>query len=406
VEPDLVAAVLGDLAIIVAAARLVGALFVRLRQPRVVGEMVAGILIGPSVLGAAATEVVFPAGSPAFLQLLGTVALVLFTFLVGLEVPQHLLRGRVVRVGLVGVAVTFAAVGAGFLLAPLLDAPGLWSVPGVPHEAQALLIGAGVSATALPVVARVLQEKGLVATAVGAFGIGGAAVVTPLTFVVLGAAASVATGGDPPVAAGIRLGLLAALVAVLALAVRPLLARLLARRFHGTDLDGGVCALLLAGALLTAAATDRIGVQALPGGLLFGAAVPQLPGLARAVQARLQQVVVVVGIPVFLAVSGLQTDLRTVRPEHAGAVALFLLAVVVAKFGLGAAVGRATGLPVRDAGAIGVLLSCGGLVTLVVALAARLLGLITPSLQVVFVLGAIVTTLATGPALDRFVRPG
>jgi len=223
--------------------------------------------------------------------------------------------------------------------------------------------------------------------------------------VVLGAGAAVRSGRDPLVATGVQVALTAALGAVLLLVVRPLLARVLSARFTGTDLDAGTFALLLVGALITAVATDRIGVQALPGGLLFGAAVPQLPGLARAVADRLRHVVVVVGIPVFLAVSGLQTDLRLLRPEHLMPVALFLVAVAVAKCGVGGVVGRLAGLPVRDAGAVGVLLSCGGLVTLVVALAARQLGLITPSMQVVFVVTAIVTTLATGPLLGRFVRP-
>lgn len=362
---DPVAAALADLAIIVVVARLVGTLFVRLRQPRVVGEMVAGILIGPTVLGAGATQLVFPAVSQAFLGLFGTLALVLFTFLVGVEVPQHLLRGRLGRVGLIGVA---------------------------------------VAATALPVISRILQERGLVATTAGALGLGVAAVVTPLTFVVLGSGAAVRAGTDPFVTTRVQLALVAALVAVLLLVVRPLLAAVLARHFGGADLGGGTLALLLAGALLTAVATDRIGVQALPGGLLFGAAVPQVPGLARAVADRLQPVVVVVGIPVFLAVSGLQTDLRLLRAEHLGAVALFLAAVAVAKCGVGAGVGRLAGLPGRDAAVVGVLLSCGGLVTLVVALAARQLGLITPAMQAVFVVAAIVTTLATGPLLSRFSR--
>ena len=404
--------VLADLAIILAAARLVGGLFVRLRQPRVVGEMIAGILIGPTVLGGAVaggpipgsglTGTLYPAGSFAFLGLLGSVALVLFTFLVGLEVPQRMLRGQVGRVGVIGVAVVATSVGLGFALARVLDAPVPWRA--APPVAHALLIGSGLAATALPVVARILQEKGLIATSVGALGIGAAAVVTPLTFVALGAGAA-SLDGNAVLVTAVRLALTGLLVAVLLRVVRPLLRLLLARRHRpGSDLDAGLFAALLVGVFLTALAADRIGIQALSGGLLFGAAVPQVPGLAAAVLARLQQFVVVFGIPVFLAVSGLQTDLRVLRPVHLAATALFVLAVAVGKWGVGTAVGRVLGLPARTAGAVGVLLSCGGLVTLVVALEARRLGLITPSMQVVFVLGAILTTLATGPLLDRVLR--
>jgi Kef-type K+ transport system membrane component KefB len=179
--------------------------------------------------------------------------------------------------------------------------------------------------------------------------------------------------------------------------VRPALARLLADRFRpGEGVGLVVLAVLLAGALLTALAGSALGIRGFTGGLLFGFAVPQVPGLADAVAARLQQAVVV-GIPVFLAASGLQTDLRLVRPEHLGALGLLLAAVAVATWGVGAAVGRATGMPAREAAALGVLVACGGLVTLVVALGGRELGIVTPSMQVVLALVAIATTLVTGP---------
>ena len=160
---------------------------------------------------------------------------------------------------------------------------------------------------------------------------------------------------------------------------------------------------LLAGALLTALVADRLGIQALTGGLLFGLAVPPTPELARAVTSRLQQLIVVLGVPVFLAVSGVQTDLRVIRPEHLGAIALFLGAIAIGKLAVGAGVGRAVGLGAQDADAVGGLLSCGGLITLAVASAAQQLGLITQSMQVVFVATAIITTMATGPLLNRFL---
>jgi Kef-type K+ transport system membrane component KefB len=299
------------------------------------------------------------------------------------------------------------------VLATVLDAPGLWRVSALPDgravslTAHALLIASGLAATALPVVARILQEKGLLTTPVGTLGIGATAVITPLTFLVLEASVASLGPDGALVSTAVRLALTGALIAVLVLAVRPLLARLLARRFRPDEpLDGTLFAVLLAGAFLTALAADRIGIQALTGGLLFGFAVPQVPGLADAVVARLQQIVVMFGIPVFLAVSGLQTDLRVVRPVHLGAIALFVLAIAVAKWGVGTLVGRVAGLPAAASGALGVMAACGGLVTLVVALAAQQLGLITPSMQVVFVTSAIITTVATGPLLDRFIaRP-
>ncbi len=422
--------VLAALVLILCAARIVGTVFARLGQPRVVGEMVSGILIGPTLLGGTpaaypvtgiagtathgtgVSGLLYPPESLAFLDLFGVLALALFTFLIGMQVPQALLRGRIARLTAIAVVVVAASIGMGFALAILLDEPGLWRVMAlpdgqpVPFTAHALLIGAGVAATALPVVARILQEKGILATPIGAMGIGAAAVVTPLTFLIVSAASASVNGQDVVSSTAIRLALTAALVVVLLGIARPLLTRTL-RSFDADEpLDSGLLAILLAGALLTALAAHLIGIHALTGGLLFGAVVPQVPGLAALVLERMQQFVVVVGIPVFLAVSGLQTDLRIVRLEHLAAVALFLAAIAVSKWGVATLMGRAVGLPSGEAGALGALVACGGLVTLAIALTGRQLGLITPSMYAVFALTAIISTSVTGPLLDRFLAVG
>jgi Kef-type K+ transport system membrane component KefB len=420
--------VLADLAIILIAARLVGGLFVRLRQPRVVGEMIGGILIGPTVLGgqlatgvtaagqaprpgAGLTNAVYPLQAYAFLELLGVLALVLFMFLVGMEVEQRLLAGRGRQIVMVGLAATAASLAAAAGVASVLDEPGVWRVVAfadgrpVPFIANVLIIGAGLAATALPVIARILQDKGLIASELGAVGLGAAAVTTPLAFAVLAVATGSGRPTDVPSALGVRVGLTMALTAVLFLGVRPLLARLLARRYvPGAPLDGGLLAVLLVGALLTALAADRIGIHALTGGLLFGAAVPQRDGLGAAVLDRMSQFVMIFGIPVLLAVSGLQTDLRMLRPEHLAGIALFLAALLVCKTGVGTVVGRAVGMPWRQAGAVGAMLGCGGLITLVVGLIARQAGMITEPMQIAFVVAAITSTLLTGPLLDLLTR--
>lgn len=417
---------LAELALILLMARLVGSVFARLHQPRVVGEMVAGILIGPTVLGGrlaaevtgtgqaggtGLTNTIYPLQAYAFLNILGVLALVLFTFLVGLEVPQRLLGGQRSQILTLGVATVVAPLALGAGVATILDQPGVWRVtelPGgraVPFLAHALVVGAGLAATALPVIARILQDKALVATRIGVLGLGAAAVATPLAFLVIAVATGSGQAAEVPAAIGVRLALAAALVGVLFAVVRPLLARLLARTFQPhLPLDSGLLAVLLAGALLSALAADRIGVHALTGGLLFGAAVPQRDGLGEAVIERLQQFVTVFGVPVFLAVSGLHTDLRVLRPEHLGGVALFLLAVLLGKGGAGALVSRASGVSWQQAGAVGAMLSCGGLVTLAIALVARQAGMITEPMQVAFVIAAITTTLLTGPLLERFGR--
>lgn len=425
---EVVGYVLADLALILLVARLTGGLFVWLRQPRVVGEMIAGILIGPTVLGGrlaagvtstgepaqdgtGLTNAIYPLPAYAFLNLLGLLALVLFMFMVGLEVPQRLLAGWGWQVVTVGVAAVASPLALGAGVAIVLDEPGIWRVAelpdgrAVPFTSHVLVVGAGLAATALPVIARILQDKNLIATRIGALGLGAAAVTTPLAFVVIAVAAGSARASDVPAAIGTRLALTAALLGVLFGLVRPLLAGLLARRFRpDMPLDGGLLTVLLAGALLSALAADQIGVHALTGGLLFGAAVPQRDGLGAAVIERLQQFVMVFGIPVFLAVSGLQTDLRALRLEHLAGIALFLLVLLLGKAGVGMLVSRATGMTWHQAGAVGAMLSCGGLITLAMALVAQQAGTITQPMHIAFVIAAIVTTLLTGPLLDMFTR--
>jgi Kef-type K+ transport system membrane component KefB len=419
-ETEVVAFVLLDLAIILVAARVVGTLFVLLRQPRVVGEIVAGILIGPTVLGgtlasgpnddgSGIVNELFPLQSFEFLNLIAQLALVLFMFLVGLEVEQRFFRGREKQIVVLGLAVTIIPFVIGYGVAHVLDEPGTWRTtvtPGgesVSFTTYALFVGAGLAVTAFPVMARILQEKGMLATDMGAIAIGAAALSLPLMFLMIASAFASGPHGVPE-AAGIKLLLGLALAAFLFLVVRPFLRRVLARRFRpGEPLDLDVFALLLFGALLSGAAADRIGIQALMGGFLFGACVPQVEGIASALVDRMEEFVVVFFIPVLLAVSGLQTNLRVFALDDLAGLALFLAAMIVAKWGVGAVAGRAVGLTWRESSAVGVLMNCRGLEILIVGLIGIQAGVLTEEMMVVFVLGAIVTTLMTGPLFERFL---
>jgi Kef-type K+ transport system membrane component KefB len=424
---EVIAYVLADLAIILLAARIVGAAFVRIGQPRVVGEIVAGILIGPTVIGGRlASGAVTAADKPAvdgsglvndlfplqafsFLSLIGTLTLVFFMFLVGLEVQQRFLKGRERQILIVALAVIAAPVALGFLIGSILDGTD-WKVALTPDgksvssATHALFIGAALAVTAFPVMARILQEKRMLSTPMGAIGVGAAAVVTPLMFIIVAAALASAKGEGVPNTVGVKVLLAIGLTALLFLVVRPLLRFILERRFDpARPLDDELFALLLFGALATGLAADRIGINALNGGFLFGACVPQIEGLGRAVIDRLQQFVVVFMIPIFLAVSGLQTDLRVLEVDLIGGILLFLAAMIVGKWVVGALAGRAVGLDFKEANTIGVLMNCRGLMILVVAVIGKQAGVITDPMQVTFVIGAIVTTMMTGPLVDFFL---
>ena len=420
---ETIAYVLGALAGILIAARLVGAAFAKLGQPRVVGEIVAGILIGPTVLGGhlargditgtpgseaivghGLTNDLYPLQSFAFLNLIGQVTLVFFMFLVGMEVEQRFLRGRGRQISVVSLAVVIVPVLFGFGVASVLSGEE-WKPAAISDTTHALVLGAGLAVTAFPVMARILQEKRMLDSPMGAVGIGAAALVTPLMFlVVAGASASAEDATGAPREVAVKLALAVALALVLFFAVRPLLRRFVLGGFDpDKPLDATTFAVLIGGALLSGLAADRIGIHALNGGFLFGACVPQIAGLARAVLARMADFVIIFLIPIFLAVAGLQTDFRLLTWALVPGVLLFLAAMIVGKWFVGAGAGMAVGLKWREANTIGVLLSCRGLMILVVAIAAGSFNGITPEMRVVFALGAIITTLMTGPLVDLFL---
>jgi Kef-type K+ transport system membrane component KefB len=200
-----------------------------------------------------------------------------------------------------------------------------------------------------------------------------------------------------------KLLLALALTAFLFMVVRPLL-RLAVDRWYrpGAGLSPELFAILLIGVFLCAAAADRIGVQALTGGFLFGACVPQVEGLAAAMAERLHELVVILLIPVLLAVSGLQANMRVFELDDIPGLLLFLVAMVASKWRPTLAAGRAVGMRWDESNAVGVLMNCRGLEILIVGLIGKQAGVLTSGMLIVFVLGAIVTTLMTGPLFDRF----
>lgn len=425
--------VLADIALILIAARLVGALFVRIKQPRVVGEIIAGILLGPTLLGgkllgdedpnghisrAEVTQTadrseaivghgwiadIFPLQSFAFLNLIGNLTLVFFMFLVGLEVQQRFLKGKGPQILAVALAVVAAPVALGFLFNALFSGAA-YKPAGIDDGTQGLVLGAAIAVTAFPVMARILQEKRQIATPMGAIGVGAAAVVTPLMFLVLAGAAASAEGQGAVDTIGQRLLLALAFAAVCLFVLRPFLKAVVLKDFDPRKpLSGEVLAILLVLALLGGLAGDRIGIHALNGAFFVGAAVPQIEGLGKAVIDRMADFVIVFLIPIFLAVAGLQTDFTVLTVELIPGILVFLAFMIAGKWFVGAGVARAVGLNWREANTIGVLMNCRGLMILVVAIVAGSFGGITPEMRVIFALGAIVTTMMTGPLVDVFL---
>ena len=431
--PDFVLGfVLLGLVIIFVMARLMGALAQKLGQPRVVGEIVAGVLLGPTLLGTKtlawnnspeilhcndSLEIPFRAGAePAPesisaclfppqargpIGILGQIALILFMFLVGVELDYRLLRGKGKGILTVAIGVIAIPVALAFLVAPAL-ANSKFQVPGSSDTAFTLMIGAMLAVTAFPVMARILQEKGLTQSDMGAIGVAAAAVVTVLMFLTLAVANGVAKDKDAGEHTLVFIGA-ALFLAAMFLVVKPLLARFVGRPYEAAgQLTQGTFAAVLIVAFASGYIADRIGINVIVGGFVAGAVMPARERLFRDMAARLSDFTAVILLPVFLAFSGLNTDFTSLGSSFIVGIAIFLVAGIVAKWAGGAVAARVGGLSWKEGNVLGILMNCRGLLVLVVALAALNAGVITPQLQVGGVLMALVTTAMTGPLFDRF----
>lgn len=398
---ELAVAVLLALVVIVVATRLVSRLFIRMRQPPVIGELLTGILLGPTVLGLIApdaTGALFPTHTRPFLTLLGNLGLIVFMFLVGLQLDLRVLRRRrrtALRISLASVGLPFVlGIGLALWLHGGRDSVGL-----LPF---ALFIGTAVSVTAFPVLARIIADSGLRRTELGMLVLTCAAVedVIAWTLLACALAAAAADGGwDLP---GTLLGTLAFAIAVVALG-RPLLRRLLER---GVVRRGGLTALAVSGAAACACVTSEIGTHLVFGAFIFGLAFPPVPAKRSTLERDLTPMTTSVLLPVYFVLPGLQLDLWESGVAGFWQFAAILLVACVGKLvGAGGAALR-TGLAWRDATAIGVLINTRGLMEIVVLNVGLSAGVIDPSLYGLFVVMAIVTTSMAGPVLRVLYRDG
>ena len=386
--------------VIIIAARVIGLLARRLGQPAVIAEVIAGILLGPSLLGRVlpgAFETLFPKVSLAGLSLLSQVGLVFFMFLIGLELDPKLLRGRGASSFAISAAGIFVPFALGALLA--LQIFGSHAEHGVSKASFILFMGIAMSITAFPVLARILAERKLIRTKMGSIALACAAAddVTAWCLLALVVSFVHATG---PLAALFTTLQVAAFAAFMLFIVRPLLARFGARITTHENLTQNVVALTFVLLLASAFTSEVIGVHALFGAFLFGTIMPRQGNYAHALAERLEDFVVVAFLPLFFAYSGLRTELGLLNSAGDWLLCLTLIAVAcIGKFGGSFAVARLTGMSTRDAAALGVLMNTRGLMELIVLNIGLDLGVISPRIFTMMVIMALVTTLMTTPLL-------
>lgn len=384
--------VLLDLALILSAAWALGRAATWAGQPRVIGEILAGIALGPTLLGPASAEL-FPEAAREVLRVIGLAGLLLYIFLVGLDLDTGVLRRRVRTVAAVGAGAVALPVAAGFAIAPLLDA-SLFRGPNADALGFSLFIGALLSVTALPVMARILQERSLDSSELGQVGIASAALVTVLMFVVARIPVALATE-IPPARLAAEAAAAAAFIAFLVVPVRAALAEMSLAR--GTFAIAVLSLMSVSGIVAHA-----LGLSVIVGGFLAGLVVAERRRTVRAALPDwIDDVATRVGLPVFLAVSGLATDLRAVSLDAGAGLLLLFVVALASKWGAGVAFGRLCGLSWSAGHALGILLSCRGLLVLVVSLAGLEYGLIGPAMHAGAVVIALATTAMVGPLFSR-----
>lgn len=398
-----------QIAVIIIAARVVGRLFRAVGQPQVVGEMVAGLLLGPSVFGALSPDLfqrVFPAESLGYLSALSQIGLLLFMFMIGLELDTQLLRGRTraaMFTSQAGIAIPFVM---GLVLARELH--GSFAPAGVGLLAFSLFMGIAMSITAFPVLARILREKALLGTRLGVATLAAAAVDDVMAWTGLAIIIMVVRSGSAMVSPAVMLGGTVVYVAFMFMVMRPLLRRL-SKRWNETASQDAIAVLLVL-ALLSAWITEALGIHALFGAFLAGAIVPaHLPVVHQTIR-KLEDLTVVFLVPLFFAFAGLRTSLALASGAATWGYALLIIAVAIAgKLGGCGLAARLSGMSWREATALGVLMNTRGLMELVVLNIGLDIGVIGPEIYAMMVVMAIVTTFLTTPLLSVLgvvARPG
>ena len=392
------------IAAIILAARVSGAALRRVGQPQVMGEVLAGILLGPTLLGAIAPEFqayLFPPDIVPLLSGAAQIGLAFYLFLVGMELDPRILRERVGQALFISnVSVAFP-LALGFLAA-LVVYPLL--APDVDYLPFALFMGVAMSITAFPVLARILIERRMLKRPVGALAMAGAAIDDVTAWALLALATAVAgTGSGSHVF--VVIGLATAFTAGMFLIVRPLLKRV----STAYDEVGHVPALWLGAifvaVLLSAFLAQQIGIAAIFGAFVMGLIMPRHAGLTDDVSSRLEDFVVMVLLPLFFIITGLRTEVGALNRPVLWLITLGLIAVAIVGKWVGAmAAARYGGFGLRESAAIGALMNTRGLTELIVLNIGLELGLVSPTLFTMLVIMALVTTFMAGPAL-RWIDP-
>ncbi len=413
-EPEnLLGRLMLSIAVVVILARLLGAAVARVGQPRVMGEVLAGILLGPTFLASVAPELqlyLFPPDIVHLLRGAADIGLVFYMFLVGLELDPTLLHGRVEQAAFISHAGIAIPMALGIAIAvPIYSVVG----PSTDFGPFAVFIGVAMSITAFPVLARILIERRMLKGEVGSMAIAAAAIDDVSAWVLLALAIAIAeaatVGGSSSVLLELLrvLSLTAIFCVVLGTVGRRLLARVSVAYDEAGHVPPGWIAAIFLGILLSAFTAAQIGIAGIFGAFVIGLIMPRKAELTHDVTRRVEDFVVTLLLPLFFVVAGLNVRIDQLNRPILWVITLLLLAIAIICKWTGAMGGaRFTGVPFRQAAALGALMNTRGLTELIVLTIGLSFGVITPAIYTMLVIMALVTTFMTGPLLKLIDRDG
>jgi len=394
-----IAAFFAALVTVMVVARLTGTLAVRIGQPRVMGEVVAGIVLGPTVFGALAPHLqaaIFPVDLIPVLGIVANLGLVFYMFMVGIELDPEALKGRLSQ----AIAISNASVAIPLVLGILVAVP-TYELVGPDHgfAGFALFMGVAMSITAFPVLARILVERRMLSRPTGATTMAAAAIDDVTAWFLIALATAISTSGSSSEVVT-TIALAAAFCAVMFGAVRPLIGRVSGAYDEEGRIPAGWLAVLFAGVLLSAYATEEIGIALIFGAFVMGLIMPRRAELTEDVTRRMEDFVVIVLLPLFFVYTGLRTNIGLLdRPELWLLTGVLLVVAIAGKFAGAMIAARVSGINWRGSAVVGTLMNTRGLTELIVLNLALEVGVITEALFAALVLMALITTFMAGPML-------
>jgi Kef-type K+ transport system membrane component KefB len=385
---------------ILLAARALGWAFQRIGQPHVVGEMIAGIVLGPSLLGRffpGAFAYFFPSSSIPSLAVLSQLGLLLFMFVVGLEVDlTHMLKQRAAVVLISNFSIVLPlALGVGLATALYPQFAG----PGVSFSPFALFMGTAMSVTAFPVLARILKERNLLGTSLGTVAISCAAIDDISAWLLLAILTAMVHSAQNWIHLAVTLLFLIAFVAIMLIPIRRAVS-FVESLYQRNGASVGLISVTVLIAFAASWTTEHLGVHALFGAFMAGLIMPNNQRMTREIVERIESLSLALLLPLFFALTGLRTriDLLTGRSMWGYTLAIMAIAVL-GKLAGAAFIAKASGMKWKDSFGLGVLMNTRGLVELVILNAGLDLGILSPPLFTMMVIMALVTTFMTTPIL-------